>query len=43
MRLYDRLGWEVVDRRPADWLTPDGVRLPVRVYLAPAAPSGQDA
>jgi ribosomal protein S18 acetylase RimI-like enzyme len=33
--LYDRLGWQVVDRRTADWTTPDGRRLPVLVYVAP--------
>jgi GNAT superfamily N-acetyltransferase len=37
--LYDRLGWRLVDRRPADWTTPAGVRLPVRLYLAPGSPS----
>jgi len=41
VRLYERLGWQVVDRRPADWVTPAGVRLPVRVYLAPDASGGQ--
>jgi GNAT superfamily N-acetyltransferase len=35
--LYERLGWRLVDRRPAHWLTPQGIRLPVRVYLAPDA------
>ncbi len=33
--LYERLGWRLVDRRPADWLTPQGIYLPVRVYVAP--------
>jgi GNAT superfamily N-acetyltransferase len=33
--LYDRLGWRVVDRRIADWTTPEGRRLPVLVYVAP--------
>lgn len=33
--LYERLGWELVDRRTADWQTPDGRRLPVRIYRAP--------
>lgn len=33
--LYDRLGWRMVDRRMADWTTPEGRRLPVLVYLAP--------
>ena len=35
--LYERLGWQLVDRRRADWATPDGRRLPLRVYLAPSA------
>ncbi len=33
--LYERLGWRLVQRRTADWTTPEGDRLPVRVYLAP--------
>lgn len=33
--LYERLGWRTVDRRMADWTTPQGRRLPVLVYLAP--------
>jgi len=33
--LYERLGWRLVDRRLADWTTPRGDRLPVRIYLAP--------
>ena len=32
---YQRLGWREVDRRLADWVTPDGQRLPVRIYLEP--------
>lgn len=41
---YESLGWEQVDRHPADWVTPDGHRLPVRVYLPPgAAPTGRRA
>ncbi len=36
--LYERLGWRVVDRRQADWITPRGNRLPVRIYLAPQDP-----
>ncbi len=31
--LYERLGWCLVDRRQADWVTPRGERLPVRIYL----------
>ncbi|MCW2502774.1 MAG: acetyltransferase [Actinomycetia bacterium] len=38
--LYERLGWRLIDRRPANWTAPDGTRLPVRVYLAP---NGRDA
>lgn len=37
--LYERLGWRTVDRRLADWTTPDGHRLPVRIYVAPDQPS----
>jgi ribosomal protein S18 acetylase RimI-like enzyme len=37
--LYDRLGWRGVDHRLADWTTPDGRRLPIRVYVAPDRPS----
>ncbi len=33
--LYERLGWQLVDRRMADWETADGRRLPLRIYLAP--------
>lgn len=33
--LYERLGWRLVDRRQADCITPQGERLPVRIYLAP--------
>ena len=33
--LYERLGWRLVDRRPADWTTPQGRRPPLRIYLAP--------
>lgn len=34
--LYERFGWRVVDHRVADWTTPEGRRLPVLVYIAPA-------
>jgi GNAT superfamily N-acetyltransferase len=34
--LYERLGWRLVDRRPADWTTPDSRRHTVRIYVAPA-------
>ncbi len=37
--LYDRLGWRMVDRRLADWTTPDGHRPPIRLYVAPDQPS----
>lgn len=33
--LYERSGWILVDCRQADWLTPEGVRHPIRVYVAP--------
>ncbi|WP_208092386.1 GNAT family N-acetyltransferase [Blastococcus xanthinilyticus] len=33
--LYERLRWRLVDRRQADWITPEGIRHPVRIYLAP--------
>ena len=35
IRLYERTGWRLVDRWQADWVTPQGERLPVRTYLAP--------
>jgi hypothetical protein len=35
IRLYERIGWRLEDRRQADWVTPQGERLPVRIYLAP--------
>jgi GNAT superfamily N-acetyltransferase len=35
--LYERLGWQLVDRRPDAFLTPTGDRLPLRIYLAPAS------
>lgn len=33
--LYERSGWQLVDRRLADWTTPEGDRPPIRIYLAP--------
>ncbi len=36
VRLYERLGWRLVDRRQADWVTPEGDPLTVRIYLSPA-------
>lgn len=36
--LDERLGWCLVDRRQADWVTPRGERLPVRIYLPPQDP-----
>lgn len=41
--LYERLGWRLVDRRLADWVTPQGHRFPVRIYLAPSGASGRAA
>jgi GNAT superfamily N-acetyltransferase len=38
LALYDRLGWRMVDHRPAEWLTPDGRRPTLRMYLAPDRP-----
>lgn len=35
VRLYERLGWRLVDHRSADWTTPAGVRPPIRVYVRP--------
>jgi GNAT superfamily N-acetyltransferase len=35
--LYERLGWQLVDRRMADWTTPEGRRPSVRIYIAPTA------
>ncbi len=37
--LYDQLGWRMVDRRLADWTTPDGHRPPIRLYVVPDRPS----
>jgi GNAT superfamily N-acetyltransferase len=31
--LYERLGWQLVGQRAADWVTPDGVRPRVRLYV----------
>jgi ribosomal protein S18 acetylase RimI-like enzyme len=39
--LYERLGWRLVDRRTADWTTPQGIRPPLRIYLAPGAIAGR--
>lgn len=36
--LYERLGWELVGRRDADWVTPAGVRHRERIYRAPGGP-----
>ncbi|GAB3238564.1 GNAT family N-acetyltransferase [Kineosporia babensis] len=33
--LYERQGWKLVDRRTADWPTPEGEHLPIRIYLRP--------
>jgi GNAT superfamily N-acetyltransferase len=37
--LYERLGWRLVSRRRANWHTPQGLRPPLRIYLAPEAQS----
>lgn len=34
---YERLGWTCVERRDADWVTPRGRRLRVRILVAPPA------
>lgn len=31
IKLYERIGWRLVDRRQAGWVTPQGERLPVRI------------
>jgi GNAT superfamily N-acetyltransferase len=33
--LYERLGWQRVERRLAGWTTPDGRRPRIAIYLAP--------
>lgn len=33
--LYEGTGWRLLHERQADWATPEGVHLPVRVYAAP--------
>ncbi|MEJ5913150.1 tetratricopeptide repeat protein [Pseudokineococcus sp. 1T1Z-3] len=35
VQLYERLGWQLVDVRDADWTTPQGHRHRVRFYRAP--------
>ena len=40
VRLYERLGWRLVDRRGAGWVTPTGERWPVKVFLAPSRSAG---
>lgn len=35
IRLYERMRWRLVDWRQTDWVTTQGERLPVRIYLAP--------
>lgn len=32
---YERMGWRLVDRRPAGWTAPDGLEPTSRVYLSP--------
>jgi GNAT superfamily N-acetyltransferase len=34
--LYERLGWQLSDRRTADWATPEGLTPVLRTYLGPA-------
>jgi GNAT superfamily N-acetyltransferase len=41
--LYERLGWRLVERRSAEWTTPQGERPWLRVYLAPAGEVGRVA
>ncbi len=38
LAFYDRLGWRVVDQRPAEWLAPDGRAPTLQTYLAPDRP-----
>jgi GNAT superfamily N-acetyltransferase len=35
IKLYERIGWRLVNTRQADWVTPQDERLPVLIYLAP--------
>jgi len=35
VEFYERLGWLLVDRRPADWMAQDGLRRTMRIYVAP--------
>lgn len=35
LALYERTGWTLIGRRPADWLMADGTRPTSRVYTAP--------
>lgn len=39
VRLYEKLGWKLLDRSEADWTTPDGRRPMIRVYRAPSGDS----
>jgi hypothetical protein len=32
---HERMGWRLVDRRPAGWAPPDGREPTSRVYLSP--------
>jgi ribosomal protein S18 acetylase RimI-like enzyme len=36
--LYERLGWQLADRRIADWSTPAGLQPVLRTYLGPVEP-----
>ena len=40
--LYERLGWQLVERGTADWETADGRRLPLRIYRAPGIWEAED-
>jgi hypothetical protein len=35
IKLYERIGWRLVNTRQADGVTPQGERLPVLIYPAP--------
>jgi GNAT superfamily N-acetyltransferase len=39
--LYERLGWRLIDRSPAEWTTRDGQHPIVRRYAAPVVRGGQ--
>lgn len=41
IRLYERQGWRLLGRRPADWTTASGQRPMLRIYAAAGTPDGQ--